>query len=187
MKSVLALDVSVTATGWGFGRPDERPVSGVVRFAPKDATDDELWVAAMKWMTQQMNILKPDVIAIEAPFIRMTGGEDGSGSNATTILKLWSLQAIIRMVVKAKRPGAAMLIHASSARKILTGKGNYSKGEAKPAVMARCKQLGWVDADERSHDRCDALAVWAAGCAAIDPDFTRRLNAADLSLRERAA
>lgn len=176
MKSVLALDVSVTATGWGFGRPDERPLSDVVRFAPKHATDDELWVAAMKWMTQQMNVLNPDVVAIEAPFIRMTGGEDGSGSNATTILKLWSLQAIIRMVVKAKRPGAAMLIHASTARKILTGRGNYGKGEAKPAVMAQCKRLGWVDADERSYDRCDALAVWAAGCVSVDPDFRQRIG-----------
>lgn len=175
-KTVLALDVSVVATGFAFGPVGGTPVSGVVRFAPKGASDDEVWLAALKWTTDRMNVFAPDVVAIEAPFMRVPTGEDGEAvGSVETIFKLWGLQSVIRTVVKAKLPGVAKLVHASSARKVLTGKGNYPKGQAKPAVKRSCVALGWVDADG-TYDRCDALCVWAKACADLDPSVASQFT-----------
>lgn len=171
-KSVLALDVSSVATGWAFGRVGSKPITGVQRFAPKGSLDDEIWFAAMKWMTKQMNDLDPDVVAIEAAIMTSSFDEGGRPqTNPHTQGLLWGLQAVIRTVVKAKRPGVAKLIHVGSARKLFTGKGNYPKGQAKPAVRRRALELGWLTLETVTEDKADACCIWAKACADIDPAF----------------
>lgn len=172
-KKVFALDVSVAATGWAYGVIGQKPISGVIRFAPKHSLDDDVWLAAVKWMNDQMGTLDPDVTAIEAA-IQTTRFDDETGrpqTNPHTQGVLWGLQAVLRMVVRARKASPAKLVNVSSARKFFTGKGSYPKGEAKNVVRARCIELGWVEPDERSTDKCDALCIWAKAAADSDPSF----------------
>ena len=170
MKSLLALDVSSVATGWAFGRIGETPRAGVQRFAPKGALPDEIWFAALKWMTATMDAFDPDVVAIEAPILT-TGGEGSGFTNAHTQGVLWGLQAVIRTVVKAKRPSPAKLINVASARKFFTGHGRFPKDQAKPAVKRRCIELGWLTEEDATYDKADALCVWAKAAGDLDRSF----------------
>jgi hypothetical protein len=176
-KSVLALDVSSVSTGWAFGPVWQRPASGQHRFAPKNSLDDEIWFAALIWMTDQMNVLNPDVVAIEAAIMASSIDEDGRPkTNPHTQGLLWGLQSVLRTVVKAKRPGVAKLINVASARKFFTGKGTYPKGQAKPAVKRRAIELGWLTKDDATEDRADACCIWAKACADIDPAFAAKFT-----------
>ncbi|MDR3473369.1 MAG: hypothetical protein P4M09_17045 [Devosia sp.] len=171
-KSVLALDVSSVSTGWAFGRVGEKPLAGMVRFAPKGALDDEIWLAAMRWLTDRMNVLNPDVVAIEAAIMTSNFDEEGRPkTNPRTQGLLWGLQSILRTVVKAKKPSPAKLVNVSSARKLFTGKGTYPKGQAKPAVKRRAIELGWLTPEDATEDKADACCIFAKACADIDPAF----------------
>lgn len=165
MKTILALDVSARATGWAYGAADEVPTSGVTRFSSPGATEDEAWAAALKWAHMQIGVLNPDVVAIEAAIMSSAPGMGGVTNPATQGL-LWGLQAVIRTVVKLRMPGRAVLVNASSARKLFTGKGMYPKGEAKAAVQAECLRRGWLTPETVDPDRADALCVW---CFAASP------------------
>jgi hypothetical protein len=160
VKSVLALDVSKSACGWAFGYPDAKPSSGVVQFGKPGATDDETWVAALKWMNLNLQAMSPDIVAIEAAIMSSAPGQGGF-TNPQSQMLLWGLQAVLRTVVKARLPGRAVLVNVSSARKVFTGRGQYHKGEAKPAVQAECLARGWLDVESMDPDRADALCVFA--------------------------
>lgn len=184
MKPILALDVSKSATGWAFGLPGDKPVSGVQPFGSTGATDDDVWRTAMVWLSRQMDALNPGIVAIEAAIMSSAPGHGGF-TNPQSQAVLWGLQAVMRTVVKAKLPGRAQLVNVSSARKVFTGKGQYHKGEAKPAVQARCLELGWLDTFSMSPDRADALCIWAFVAAQESPDFALTLNFSK-SARRRA-
>jgi hypothetical protein len=175
VRSILALDVSKSNTGWAFGLPGDKPTSGVERFGVAGSTDDDTWRAAMVWLSRHMDALQPGIVAIEAAIMSSAPGQGGF-TNPQSQAVLWGLQAVMRTVVKAKMPGRAQLVNVSSARKIFTGKGQYHKGEAKPAVQARCLELGWLDAASMSPDRADALCVFAFVAAQESPDFALSLN-----------
>jgi hypothetical protein len=168
MTSVLALDVSVVATGWAFGPVGGRPVSGVIRFAPPGVSDDSVWFAALRWMTEQMTVMKPDAVAIEAAIMASAPGE-GASTNPHTQGLLWGLQAVLRTVVKARLGRPAQIVNVGSARKAFTGRGSYPKGTAKGVVQQLCIDLGWLSIEDATFDRADALCVWAKACADIDP------------------
>lgn len=169
MPSVFALDASATSTGWGFGSTDARPVGAVHRFAPKGAPADEVWAKATIWMNEQMKVLQPDVVAIEAPIMSSNPGQGGFTNPATQGM-LWGLQATLRTVVYLRKGRPAILVNAASARKLLTGRGTYEKGQAKAAVKRRCMDLGWAD-EASTFDLCDAYCVWAFAAASVDKDF----------------
>lgn len=188
-KSILALDVSVSATGWAFGPTDGRPFCGVHRMAPVGAPEDEVWFAGMRWLNDMFHLHNPDVVAIEAA-IMTSSFEDENGrpqTNAKTQGALWGLQAVMRTVVKARRPGAAMLVNVSSARKLFTGKGNYTKGQAKPAVKRRAIELGWLTEENATYDKADACCVWAKAAATIDPVFAANFTPLSTSMRRPPA
>lgn len=156
MKSILALDIA-TVTGWGFGYPDAVPTSGYVRFADKGATEDEVWFAGLRWLNDQITVLNPGIVVMEAPFL---SSRAGGQSNAKTMSQLIGLQAVLRTVVKARLPGRAVLVASSTARKTFTGVGVYPAGEAKPAVQRECIERGFLTADDMQADRADALCLW---------------------------
>lgn len=159
MRSVLALDVSKTSTGWAFGVPGERPLSGIATLGSNTSTDDEVWRSGMVWLNEHMAFHRPDIIAIEAP-IMSSAPEQGGFTNPQSQALLIGLQAVLRTVVKARLPGAAMLVAAGTARKTFTGRGTYAKGEAKDAVMTECRRRGWLSLDDLQPDRADALCLW---------------------------
>lgn len=159
MQSILALDVSKNATGWAFGLPGEDPISGIASMGSGSSTDDEVWRNGMVWLNDRISFFQPKIVAIEAAIMSSAPGQGGF-TNPQSQALLVGLQAVLRTVVKARLPGAAMLVAASTARKTFTGKGTYPKGEAKDAVMMECRRRLWLSLDDMQPDRADALCLW---------------------------
>ncbi len=170
MKSILALDVSKSGTGWAFGLPAERPMSGLTKFGSASHTDDEVWRTAMVWLNGQMQTLQPAIVAIEAAIMSSAPGQGGF-TNPQTQAVLIGLQAVLRTVVKARLPGAAVLVAASSSRKTFTGRGTFPSGEAKRAVQAEVLRRGWLDEFDMQADRADALCLWGHMAAQQMPEL----------------
>ncbi len=161
MESILALDVSKAATAFAFGRPDQVPVTGLQSFT--QTTPDAVWLKASAWISETLKVFAPDIVAIEAKI--MSTGNAGMHTNAATQEVLWGLQTIFRTFTLAKLGKPALLIPSATARKVLTGKGSYPKGEAKDAVMRECVARGWLTLETAQPDKADALAVWACVAA----------------------
>lgn len=159
MASLLALDVA-TVTGWAFGplHADGPTLSGHIRFGGDGAVDDDVFFKAMCWLTDQINVLDPTIVAIEAP---INSANPAGGSNAATLGRLIGLQSVLRTVVRATRPSLAKLVHVQSARKTFIGSGNLPGAQAKKLVQARCVALGWLTVEDMQADRADACCVWA--------------------------
>lgn len=156
MKSILALDVSKSCTGWAYGLPDSKPVSGVERFAREGGTDDEAFGRALVWLTQQIGVMSPAIVAIEAPIKASGGGNTNPASQAM----LLGLQGVLRAVVALKLPAPAVLVATATARKTFTGRGVYASGEAKDAVQRECLARQWLTLDDLQADRADALCLF---------------------------
>ena len=170
MKSILALDVSANATGWALGVPGDKPISGVERFSRDGGTADEAYVRAVVWLNRILYVHGPAIVAVEAPILTSGGGF----TNPHTADLLQGIIHVLRFAVKAKMPGAAQLIAASTARKTFTGKGSYSKGEAKDAVQAEVLRRGWLDLETMQNDRADALCLWGHMAALQMPELEYR-------------
>lgn len=179
MKSVLALDVA-TVTGYAFGPIGEPQLCDALRFGHRDACDEDVWFPAMCFLTDRLNVLQPDVVAIEAPINSLVAG----GTNARTTQRLLGLQAVLRTVVRAKRPNLAQLINVQSARKFFIGHGNLPGEEAKRRVRAKCIELGWLTEEDATYDKADALCVYAKACADIDRAWAASFT--DLGVRAAA-
>jgi hypothetical protein len=156
MRSILALDVSGKCTGWCFGIPGDTPISGFVEWRKDDAPEDEVFMRGMTWLNDQMRVLNPAIVAIEAP-IKASGGGYTNPASQTMLV---GLQAVLRAVVKARLPGRAHLIASSTARKSFTGRGTFPSGEAKDAVMAEVLNRSFLTMEELQADRCDAICLW---------------------------
>lgn len=163
MLSILALDVSKTATAFAFGRPDQEPVTGLQGFT--QTTPDAVWLKASAWISDQLKVFAPDIVAIEAKIA--STGNAGMHTNAATQEVLWGLQTIFRTFVLAKLGKPALLIPSSTARKVLTGRGSYPKGEAKDAVIRHRKER------QSEEDLPAASPRWARG-----PDLEPRWHRA---------
>ncbi len=166
-KNLLALDVA-TVTGFAHGRLNATPKADCIRFAKTGATDDEVWCQALRWLHDLLKVIRPDVVALEAPIMT---GRTHDGSNPQTQMRLFGLQAVLRTVVAINLPRPAKLIHVQSARKFFIGHGNLPGAEAKQRVKRRSIELGWVSEDEATYDKCDALCVWAKAAADLSPEF----------------
>ena len=168
-RKLLALDVA-TNTGFAFGEvaADTRPLSGVIRFGAKGCVDDDSWRAALVWLHDQIKVLAPDVVAIEAPIM---SSQAAGGTNAQTMVRLLGLQAVLRTVVAVNLPVAAKLIHVQSARKAFIGRGNLPGAEAKRLVRQKCIDLGWLTEDSATFDKADAMCVWAKAASDLDPSI----------------
>lgn len=167
MKSILAIDASKNGLGWAFGLPGDNPISGVEPLGRDGDTEDEVFCRGLVWLTRQMGVLSPAIVAIEAPIKASGIGNTNPASQAMLI----GLQGVLRAVVKAKLPGRAQLIASSTARKTFTGKGTYAKGEAKDAVMMECRRRGWLTIENMQPDRADALCLWAHVASLQLPDL----------------
>lgn len=167
MKSILALDVSARCTGWCFGIPGEKPISGIVHWAGDGVTEDEVFRKGLVWLNQQIGALNPAIVAIEAPIKASGGGFTNSSSQAMLI----GLQGVLRAVVKAKLPGAAHLVASSTVRVTFLGKGGRFDGDVKDLVMAEAIRRGFISPEDAQPDRCDAIALWTHMAAQQLPEL----------------
>lgn len=170
MQSILALDVSGKVTGWAFGLPTEKPISGFEPWKREGDTEDEVFRRGMIWLFRQMDFLKPSIVAIEAP-IKASGG---GFTNAASQSMLLGLQGALRAVVKSKIPGRAQLVASSTARKTFIGKGGNFGCDPKILVQAEVIRRGWLPQEDAQPDRCDALCLWGHMAAEQNPDLDYR-------------
>lgn len=168
MKSILALDLSKSSTGYAYGLPSETPRSGSVQFGTPANTEAEVGAKALVWLTRDMPVIVggiPDIVAIEAAW------EGNGGHSAQTSALMLGLQFLVQSVALLKTGSQPRLVKVGHARKVFTGIGLYPKGEAKPAIQRRCLDLGWLDLDSLQADRADALCIWAAVAAEQLPEL----------------
>lgn len=153
---LVALDVA-SRTGVAVGEPGGTPRAWSVNLG---TGDDERYANALKLTDRLIREYRPTMVAIEAPI----------GGSRTSHL-LVGLVACIRGACRAR--GVAVEAHnIASVRKFFLGmhissvqfqhlpvkaRKAAARKEAKAAVMARCRSLGWPAVDE---DACDGLALW---------------------------
>ena len=161
---MIALDASTVATGFAFGGPgDGVPRGGVWKLPGADELvfDRTLSIVAES-LSALAKMLKADHVAIEAPLLMV-----GPNHRAQTAMVLIQLTGALRAA--AHRAGCRVhLISVQSARAHFIGHGRLPRDEAKAAVQARCKALGWPFADDNQADAC---AVWSLAMARIYPKW----------------
>ena len=165
---ILALDLSKSSTGFAYGRPDEKPSSGSVQFGTPQHTDADVGAKAMKWLGQDVPVLVggvPDLVAIEAAW---EGNGGHSAHTSAILLGLQFAMAASALLFTRRQPE---LVKVGDARRTFTGRYQYAKGEAKPAVQKRCLELGWLDLENLQADRADALCVWAHVASRHNPEL----------------
>jgi hypothetical protein len=172
VQSILALDVSARCTGWAFGLPGDRPVSGIEKLTGEGYSDDRVFRNGIVWLWQLIGTMHPEIVAIEAPIKASGGGQTNPASQAM----LLGLQGALRGVVYARLGKPADLVDVRTARKTFTGKGAYASGEAKPAVQAEVLRRGWLSLEDMQADKADALCLWGHMAAQQLPDlaFSRK-------------
>lgn len=178
MTVLLALDVATT-TGFAYGEIGEKPLSNAIDFRTleikaldkeirqdddKDRNtwvNDSIWKEGEAWLFQQIKVIRPNIVAIEAPIRTASNGQ----TSPATLERLIGLQAIFRKVIHQMTPAHAIVISVQTVRKSFIGHGNLKGEVAKKLVRSRCLELGWITEDVASLDRTDALAVWGAVAA----------------------
>lgn len=160
-RRVLALDIATT-TGWACDGPTPGvPVSGT--FKTPFAGGEEFgsgFVAFEAWLSDMMSVMRPEVLAFEAPVPRASA----HGFQTTRILLGL---ATIAELVAAQNGVPCFETHIQSVRLHFTGSGRCDKRD----VMHRCRVLGWAVVQL---DASDACAVWDFTKVALRNEQQRR-------------
>ena len=145
---ILALDLGLR-TGWAFGEAGKHPSSG---------SDKVRLVDMIKWLDEMLRGERPELVVTEAPLplraYRRLGTSELSVYDA--LKRAGIVEAMCGRWKIARREVDVLKV-----RKHFTGASSHGgREESKRAVIMRCRQLGYVAADETDDDRCDALAIW---------------------------
>lgn len=147
---IVGLDLSLTATGLAFIRPDS--AAGVQTLKSKGAKDASLAERALRIHNLARDIIiaacTADVVVIEQPAYNQTGGSHHDRSG------LWWL------VVDALADEELRIVEATpqAVKTYATGKGNASKDEVLAAVVRR-----YPDVEVANNNEADALVLAAIG------------------------
>lgn len=153
---LIGIDGSTTATGFAFGGVnDGAPKGGTWKLPGASEEVFDLTLARVSDSVASLaRLIRAERICIEAPLL-LADAEH----SAHTAMALIQLTGAIRSA--AKRAGCEVTLTAvSTVRKHFINHGRLPRVEAKLAVQARCKLLGWSFVDG---DHADANAVWCWG------------------------
>jgi Holliday junction resolvasome RuvABC endonuclease subunit len=177
---LLALDASTTNLGFGFGGPGaSRPKGGVRKLPGADEmVFDHTLSKAYEMVSGLCMAAGIRHVYIEAPLLIVDAGHA-----AHTSMALIQLTGALRAAA-ARAHARVTLVAISTVRKNFIGHGRLPGREAKAAVQARCRQLGW-DFDDDNH--ADALAVWAYGMALLYPKWAPQTEPLFVLRRDGAA
>jgi Holliday junction resolvasome RuvABC endonuclease subunit len=158
---VLALDLSSTS-GAAFDGVDGKPQFSTHKGRMPDDDDFGAFFGALaKWVRDLIAFQRPDLIAIEAPFVPL--GNTGRPTSPRIVYALVGLAAVAETVANAHsiptcKPAVA------SVRKHFTGSGRAKK----PDVERRCYLLGW---SPRDNHQADAAALFCYAKSVHDPKW----------------
>lgn len=162
---ILALDIA-TNVGWCLGGPDgAAPRFGTLTL-PGGAThaqETRSMRALYDWASPLCKIAKVKVVAIEAPWL-------APGRSEHNVTMAFYLVGAARLAASTA-DALDVFERVQSVRKVFIGQGNLPRDEAKAAVMARCRQLGW---SPNNYDESDAGALWYWAMANTYPKWQPR-------------
>lgn len=162
---LLACDPSTTKFGlaWG-GQNDGCPRSMVLKGPGADETRFDKFLASVSETIKFLcETSKAERCVIEAPLVL-------ADRSAHTMLSLVQLTGAVRAAA-AKAGCQNTLIAVSTVRRHFIQQGNLKSKDAKQAVMARCRLLGWQFSDDNAADAC---AVWSWGMSTFYPKWSPR-------------
>lgn len=167
---ILAIDAA-RRMGFAYGAAGSKPTSGSFECAQEGASRGAIFSGAGRWITGFISANPVDVLAIEAP---LPGSFVQGHTNISTATILLGLPAVLEFMAYQLKVYRHVRVNQSSVKKHFVG----GQGEQKPAIMAKCRALGWIGKDDadQSFDRSDALAVWSYVEADVAPRFTQPVD-----------
>jgi hypothetical protein len=165
--NVLALDLATT-TGWAYGEPGGIPVFGNLRFGSKGSRassyrEFRAWLDA-NWTSSKPR-MRPALIVYESPMIPSLMG--GKTRIETTKLLFGFAEHIEEWAYDRIELREASV---GQVRSHFIGQ-NLKAKIAKPMVMERCHELGWMC---QTTDESDACALWDYQCCFLAPQLSFR-------------
>lgn len=153
---VLALDIA-TNTGFAVGDIGGKPRLGSIRFGGPQASLAEAGAAAVTWITEFIEVDRPDLLLIEAP---LSPSFARGNTNVNTIRKLMVLAGIMEVIPHMLGVTRIREGRVQSIRKHFIGNGSLKSADAKRAVIKMCRHRGL---DPRNDNEADAAALWYYG------------------------
>lgn len=169
---IIGLDVG-RLTGVASGVPGAAPVSFTVILSRPSEGRAVQAGNLLAFLDREFREDRPALVAKEAP-IPLAAFRD-KDSAAHTVRSAYALHGVVEAMCQRFAVPCHEVVEAS-VTKFFTGKGRWGgRPQRKQAVMQRCRALGYVPADCRDEDRCDALAVWDWACAHLAKRAPREL------------
>lgn len=163
---IIALDPATT-TGICHGYLGSKPRLLTQQFRFADDKDEDLYGAAVYFLSSFLKDRKPDLIAIEAP-IRASWGK--TNDQTTSITR--GLYAVFTGIARCK--GIPVLkADIGTWRKYFLGRGNLKGAEAKRQCVRLCAQLGW---DAEDHNAAESAGIWCWAGSTLDPRHANRVE-----------
>lgn len=174
---VLALDIA-TRTGFAHDNPAGGPPLGGVLRIPSPLPIYSKDGGATSWeygacyktfhvdLSKLVASVRPEIGVFEAP-INIIAGKDGKRkvqTSQTTIRLLFALAGIAELVF-AQHDIPISETNITTVKKHFAGHGHAEK----PAMLARCRQLGWDCNGD--HNTADAMAIWSLAKSLLDPKW----------------
>lgn len=150
---ILALDLATT-TGVAFGPPCAPPRTWHFRVEGQTHNKAASFIRAINGM---MKSQKPEIVVIEAPFV-------GRLPDVTRVLMG---MRYVTYGIAAMHGVEAEERDIAAIRKHFLGHSGGKRADAKAAVLARCRALGWPVTTE---DEADAAALWSMVASEVSPD-----------------
>lgn len=147
---ILALDLSLSSSGWAVGSPGGRMAFGTITTSPKDtlaARYEQIWEAVFEKAT----LYEADWVAVEGLHVVR---------NVATTTKLAGLIGAVRLGFYQERKLDLLDFRPSEVRKAIGLKGNAKKEQ----VIAAVEALGYKPAND---DEADAIATLLAALVLV--------------------
>ena len=160
---IWALDTA-TVMGFSAGQAGAIPRSGSVRLKRRDDPPEVAAFNALCFLRDQWTLERPDLVCVEH-FLNPVGQK-----SADAIILQLQVYGVVAALAQAYQ---AMFgsVHRATLLKHFIGVGRTGdRAETKRQVIRRAIALGYVPADCRDADRCDACAVFDYAAAT----FARR-------------
>jgi hypothetical protein len=170
MTDILALDIA-TVCGFARGRVGEAPTSGSIRFGKKGATNNQVFGAALAWISKLLEPQpRPDLLIIEA----MLPPDAMKGATSRQVRdRLAGLHGIMRGVAHLRGIGEIAEASVGDVRAHFIFDRHCRRESAKRETLRQCQRLGWLAQDDHAGDAC---AIWSFGCALIDPKTALKVS-----------
>lgn len=163
--SVLAIDTgSHSAAAIGAEAP---PILASVHLTAGNDPDDHgpRYAQYAEWLADLIAVHQPGVLAFESPLVPRG---NNMITNANTVRFLLGLAAITELT--GHDAGLRVFeANLQSTKRHFAGTGRADK----PAMMARCRQLGWAP---KNHNEADAAALWSYAKSILEPGFAYRMT-----------